>query len=223
MRVGGGANATLSIPRDTVVDIPGHGRNKINAAYALGGPSLAIKTVESYLGIDVNHLVEVNFENFPQLIDSLGGVTYKGGCVVSQDQRRHAQRRLHAAAEGGRARDRRQAGARARAHAQERVRPAARTTAPAPAASRRSSRAIKRQGHLARDLRPPAVGQLGRAARRPVRHGRPVAARPRRRRADRRRGAARACSSPRAASRCPTEAPVSSWTTPRSSARSSAS
>jgi LCP family protein required for cell wall assembly len=83
MRVGGGANATLSIPRDTVVDIPGHGRNKINAAYAIGGPSLAIKTVESYLGIDVNHLVEVNFENFPQLIDSLGGVTYKGGCVVS--------------------------------------------------------------------------------------------------------------------------------------------
>ena len=84
MRVGGGANATLSIPRDTVVDIPGHGRNKINAAYALGGPSLAIKTVESYLGIEVNHLVEVNFENFPQLIDALGGVTYKGGCVVSK-------------------------------------------------------------------------------------------------------------------------------------------
>ncbi|MGH2970438.1 MAG: LCP family protein, partial [Solirubrobacteraceae bacterium] len=84
MRVGGGANATLSIPRDTVVDIPGRGRNKINAAYALGGPSLAIKTVESYLGIDVNHLVEVNFENFPQLIDSLGGITYKGGCVVSR-------------------------------------------------------------------------------------------------------------------------------------------
>ena len=84
MRVGGGKNATLSIPRDTVVDIPGHGRNKINAAYALGGPSLAIETVESYLGIKVNHLVEVNFENFPQLIDSLGGVTYKGGCVISR-------------------------------------------------------------------------------------------------------------------------------------------
>jgi LCP family protein required for cell wall assembly len=84
MRVGGGKNSTLSIPRDTVVDIPGHGRNKINAAYAIGGPSLAIKTVESYLGIKVNHLVEVNFENFPQLIDSLGGITYKGGCVVSE-------------------------------------------------------------------------------------------------------------------------------------------
>jgi LCP family protein required for cell wall assembly len=84
MRVGGGKNARLSIPRDTIVDIPGHGRNKINAAYAIGGPSLAIKTIESYLGIKINHLVEVNFENFPQLIDSLGGITYKGGCVVSE-------------------------------------------------------------------------------------------------------------------------------------------
>src|SRR3954447_15454889 len=84
MRVGGGANATLSIPRDTVVDIPGHGRNKINAAYAFGGPSLAIQTVENYLGVDVNHLVEVNFENFPELIDSLGGITYTGNCVISK-------------------------------------------------------------------------------------------------------------------------------------------
>ena len=84
MRVGGGANATLSIPRDTVVEIPGSGTNKINAAYAIGGPALAIKTVERFLGIEVNHLVEVNFENFPQLIDSLGGITYKGRCVVSR-------------------------------------------------------------------------------------------------------------------------------------------
>ena len=84
LRIGGGANSQLSILRDTVVDIPGHGRNKINAAYAFGGPALAIETVEQYLGIDINHLVEVNFENFPQLIDSLGGITYKGGCVVSE-------------------------------------------------------------------------------------------------------------------------------------------
>jgi LCP family protein required for cell wall assembly len=84
MRIGGGKNATLSIPRDTVVNIPGSGQNKINAAYAIGGPALAIRTVESYLGIQVNHLVEVNFENFPQLIDALGGVTYRGGCVVSK-------------------------------------------------------------------------------------------------------------------------------------------
>jgi LCP family protein required for cell wall assembly len=84
MRIGGGANATLAIPRDTVVPIPGHGTNKINAAYAFGGPSLAIRTVESYLGVQVNHLVEVNFDNFPQLIDALGGITYTGGCVVSR-------------------------------------------------------------------------------------------------------------------------------------------
>jgi LCP family protein required for cell wall assembly len=84
LRVGGGANAQLSILRDTVVDIPGHGQNKINAAYAFGGPELAIQTVEEYLGVDINHLVEVNFENFPALIDSLGGIDYTGKCVVSK-------------------------------------------------------------------------------------------------------------------------------------------
>jgi LCP family protein required for cell wall assembly len=83
LRIGGGHNATLSIPRDTVVDIPGHGQNKINAAYAFGGPSLAIRTVEQFLGIRINHLAEVNFVNFPRLIDALGGIQYTGGCVYS--------------------------------------------------------------------------------------------------------------------------------------------
>jgi LCP family protein required for cell wall assembly len=84
LRVGGGANAQLSILRDTVVDIPGHGQGKINAAYAFGGAALAIDTVEQYLDIEINHLVEVDFENFPSLVDALGGVTYEGGCVVSK-------------------------------------------------------------------------------------------------------------------------------------------
>jgi LCP family protein required for cell wall assembly len=84
LRIGGGANASLSIPRDTVVDIPGHGTAKINAAYAFGGPALATQTVKQFLGIEVNHVVEVSFENFPQLVDALGGVTYKGGCVHSK-------------------------------------------------------------------------------------------------------------------------------------------
>jgi len=83
MRVGGGKAARLSIPRDTIVDIPGHGPDKINAAYAIGGPELAITTVKQFLGIEVNHLVEVNFENFPDFIDSLGGIDVKTGCVVS--------------------------------------------------------------------------------------------------------------------------------------------
>ena len=84
IRAGGGASQRLSIPRDTVVDIPGFGRNKINAAYALGGPALAVRTIEQYLGIEVNHLVEVNFENFPDFIDALGGIDIRTGCVVSR-------------------------------------------------------------------------------------------------------------------------------------------
>jgi len=56
----------------------------LNAASAIGGSALAVKTVESYLGTQVNHLVEVSFENFPDLIDALGGVDYTGGCVVSK-------------------------------------------------------------------------------------------------------------------------------------------
>jgi LCP family protein required for cell wall assembly len=81
MRVGGGAGGRLSIPRDTVVDIPGHGRQKINAAYAFGGTSLMIRTVESFLGIGIDHVVEVDFTNFPKFIDALGGVDVKTGCV----------------------------------------------------------------------------------------------------------------------------------------------
>ena len=72
-----GSVRKLSIPRDVEVDIPGHGVNKINAAYAFGGPALTIETVESFLGngLQVNHVVEVDFKNFPDFIDSLGGVT----------------------------------------------------------------------------------------------------------------------------------------------------
>src|SRR4051794_10789532 len=84
LRFGGGHSAKLSIPRDTVVDIPGHGRDKINAAYAAGGPALTIRTVEQYLGVDVDHVFLVNFENFPSLIDAMGGIDYSGRCVVSR-------------------------------------------------------------------------------------------------------------------------------------------
>ncbi len=72
-----GSVRKLSIPRDIEVEIPGEGTNKINAAYALGGPALTIETIEQFLGndLEINHLVEVSFENFPQLINSLGGIT----------------------------------------------------------------------------------------------------------------------------------------------------
>ena len=84
MRTGGGHSAKLSIPRDTVVDIPGHGRNKINAAYAIGGAALTVQTIKQYLGIPIDHVFEVNFDNFPALVDAMGGINYTGGCVVSR-------------------------------------------------------------------------------------------------------------------------------------------
>jgi LCP family protein required for cell wall assembly len=72
-----GAVRKLSIPRDTEAEIPGHGSRKINAAYAFGGPALTIETIEGFLGngLQISHLVEVDFEDFPALIDALGGVT----------------------------------------------------------------------------------------------------------------------------------------------------
>ena len=72
-----GSVRKLSIPRDIEVEIPGHGTNKVNAAYAFGGPALTIETIEGFLGngLQISHLVEVDFEDFPELIDSLGGVT----------------------------------------------------------------------------------------------------------------------------------------------------
>jgi LCP family protein required for cell wall assembly len=84
IRTGGGHAARLSIPRDTVVEIPGHGLQKINAAYAFGGPALSISVIKRFLGVPINHIVEVNFENFPQLIDAMGGVDYNGECVISR-------------------------------------------------------------------------------------------------------------------------------------------
>jgi polyisoprenyl-teichoic acid--peptidoglycan teichoic acid transferase len=65
----------LSIPRDLEVQIPGHGPDKINAAFAFGGPPLLIHTVDKYTGLPVNHMVLVDFTGFKDLIDSLGGVT----------------------------------------------------------------------------------------------------------------------------------------------------
>jgi LCP family protein required for cell wall assembly len=72
-----GSVRKLSIPRDIEANIPGHGTQKINAAYALGGPALTIETVESFLGngLEINHLVEVDFKDFPKLVDALGGIT----------------------------------------------------------------------------------------------------------------------------------------------------
>jgi LCP family protein required for cell wall assembly len=66
----------LSIPRDTFANIPGAESQKINAAYFIGGAPLMIETVEQFMGngLTIDHIIEVNFANFPDLIDALGGV-----------------------------------------------------------------------------------------------------------------------------------------------------
>jgi LCP family protein required for cell wall assembly len=64
----------LSIPRDTRVEIPGRGTDKINSAMFWGGPSLAVRTVEQFTGIPINHVMIVNFQGFPRLVNAVGGV-----------------------------------------------------------------------------------------------------------------------------------------------------
>jgi LCP family protein required for cell wall assembly len=67
--------AVISIPRDTRLKIPGRsGYDKINAAHAYGGPRLAIETVKSFTGLDINHYVEIDFEGFKHIVNAVGGV-----------------------------------------------------------------------------------------------------------------------------------------------------
>jgi LCP family protein required for cell wall assembly len=82
-RIGGGTSRRLSIPRDTAAEIPGHGLGKINGAYAIGGPALAIKTIEQFTGIPINHVIIVNLGAFPPFIDAVGGVDVKTGRICS--------------------------------------------------------------------------------------------------------------------------------------------
>lgn len=85
LRTGGLANAKLSIPRDTLVEIPGHGTQKINAAYAFDGVRGAVQAVETLTGIDVNHVATIDFENFPQLIDAMGGIRITAESCLTAD------------------------------------------------------------------------------------------------------------------------------------------
>jgi LCP family protein required for cell wall assembly len=76
------STAILSIPRDLKVDIPGHGSDKINAAYAEGGPKLTVRTVKALLGIPISHVVNVNFSGFQRAVNRLG-------CVYAEVDRRY--------------------------------------------------------------------------------------------------------------------------------------
>jgi len=66
----------FSILRDTYVDIPGHGKNKINAALAYGGPELSMKTVSELVGLPVHYYFYIDLDSFIELIDTVGGVEF---------------------------------------------------------------------------------------------------------------------------------------------------
>jgi LCP family protein required for cell wall assembly len=82
-RLGGGTSRRLSIPRDTLVNIPGYGMQKINAAWAVGGPALTLKVIKQFTGLQINHLVVIDLGNFPKFIDDIGGVTVNTGKICS--------------------------------------------------------------------------------------------------------------------------------------------
>jgi LCP family protein required for cell wall assembly len=74
LHVGAGPNLLMSVPRDSLVEIPGHGTTKINAAYAFGGPKLLTRTVENNTGIRIDHYVEIGFGGFVDVVDAVGGI-----------------------------------------------------------------------------------------------------------------------------------------------------
>ncbi len=74
LHTGSGPNLLMSIPRDSLVDVPGYGTTKINAAFAYGGPRLMVQTIEQNTGIRVDDYVEIGFGGFVDVIGAVGGV-----------------------------------------------------------------------------------------------------------------------------------------------------
>ncbi|WP_277101279.1 LCP family protein [Cutibacterium granulosum] len=69
-----GRTILVSLPRDSYVPIPGHGRNKLNAAYAIGGAPLLTETVEQVTGVRLDGYMEIGFGGFVNMVDAVGGV-----------------------------------------------------------------------------------------------------------------------------------------------------
>ncbi len=85
-RIGGGVSRKLSIPRDTLVNVPGIGESKINAAWAEGsdGAGTTVKVVEALTGLKINHVIVVDLGNFPKFINDIGGVTVTTPRICSE-------------------------------------------------------------------------------------------------------------------------------------------
>jgi LCP family protein required for cell wall assembly len=127
IHTGSGPTLTMSIPRDSLVEIPGHGRTKINAAFAYGGPKLLVKTIEQDTGIHIDHYVEIGLGGFVNIVDAVNGITIcpshnmndklanlhvKKGCqhadgttALAYARSRHADPKLGDIARGGQQRE----------------------------------------------------------------------------------------------------------------------
>ena len=74
LHTGSGKPVLISIPRDSYVEIPGYGENKINAALAFGGPALLVQTVEQVTGLRINHYMGIGFGGLVNVVNTVGGV-----------------------------------------------------------------------------------------------------------------------------------------------------
>lgn len=74
LHTGSGESTLLSIPRDSYVEIPGHGMNKINAAFSIGGPELLTQTIEHNTGLELEGYMEIGFGGFAHVVDAVDGV-----------------------------------------------------------------------------------------------------------------------------------------------------
>jgi len=80
-----GKGTVVTVPRDTWVNIPGHGEGKINGAHAIGGNELTVRTIEEFSGLTIDGYIITDFDGFKPLIDFLGGVTIEVGENLSDD------------------------------------------------------------------------------------------------------------------------------------------
>jgi polyisoprenyl-teichoic acid--peptidoglycan teichoic acid transferase len=76
------ATAIMSLPRDLKVEIPGHGTDKLNAAYTQGGARLTLRTVKAFTGLSINHVINVDFGGFREAVNAVG-------CVYMDIDRRY--------------------------------------------------------------------------------------------------------------------------------------
>lgn len=81
-----GQTSNISLPRDTYVEIPGYGWDKINAAYSYGGPTLLVQTVEQLTGLTVDHYAEIGMGGVSTIVDAVGGVNLCYDLTVNDER-----------------------------------------------------------------------------------------------------------------------------------------